>query len=1789
MKSVFISSTFKDMQAERDYLHERLFPKLRKLVGQYGEDIQELDLRWGVDTYKMSEAESGYQVLRVCIDAIDRCKPYIIVLLGERYGWIPDSGVVESLRDERVSCQYEENMSITNLEIKYGALSEEETLERCIFCFRNSDFINDVPEDKRPIYLAESKEHEAKLSFLKEQIRAKDNAKIVDYQVQWDEKHESLVGMERLGEAIYEMLEMLFRAELAGKEAKNPVQQCVLEAEYTKERYLSTYTSRPYEEKEVMQGLSAMALNKKNQHHVEKYRKKPKEHSIHLLGEAGCGKSALMACLEQRAKTAGAQTILYFSGNSGCQDVHTLKSVIIYRLEEILNIEHDFEPADQNVYLTKLDEQAQRLPIFCFIDALDQLFDSAENVYLDILDLCPNLFVITSSLDNFPYEQSLLKAREIKVIQVQKFSLQDKKILIQKTSAYRGKKIDNVVESLICAKDGSSNPLFLSLLLQRLFSMRQEEFKQAEAIAAGMDGLHLYMKQIIEETPEQVTELAATLFARISEMFESKFFKKVAYLIALSNTGLSEREVAEILAQQNIAFSQLKFQEILYYLYDVFTEKEDGKWVYAHRIFYEAMKQDMGEEFGEIRRYLIEYGESNPEFMEREGYYHVLTSSHPLGKMILENCSKWQNRAQVERLVFGLLKEEKLDTQYFLDMAEGTNAEAMYEFWQTIYRYYQDIKVNRIIDQIYLKNIKNENVPAKWKIKMYQEILSYGDLTNVEEHLQNARRLLPFLEEPKERRLSEIRLDYHEAILLINAKKIEEGMKLLKVTVEQSKELMKDSGFEKEILYWHIRLCFIYTNRAEKLQKEYFVEYLEAALKLYEKYPEKLDDQEAQILKIDIHMACTRLHDKLGSGLGSQYAGKALELARELAEKETGTETLRVLAAALNNYGHAVGRENRYMYRYEALDVYKRIYQLVHTDYWQQEVAVQAIFFAKDVTKLVKAFELSDNDVWMIRAEEAWNLGFAYFEELIDKKYADVARVYYEESLMEYVELLRFKRFNKQALIYAKKVYDALKEDRENGWNPKNPADIYDCSSVSAVMAELLDEDMNAKEAVPYAMEQMKWVRMLYQPPISHPDNGIKITMLGNVSRILYHDGQYEQAIQYGTEGLELLGIYEKERNTIYPTIQFRLGYTVARSLLKQNKVQEAEKYVRNLNLIQEKYLDLWEIGKRKLLYGDFLAAQGAYSLARFEFDKAICYWMDKEKEIHKDVYNLIHRRWFLLKKGDVKRNPIEKKWHIKAFYYYLYSVYRKAEVMEAGNLEDPRGAVSHRGRLMKLGSVPITGLSEYKYAFTVCLEKLTEKSKKEYDPEYDKIAEEFLKKSMHKILELTSQSLDADVENYVYLFQYAAFCKGREIEACEEFKIFAEALSKRNLSYLTVPLAMLKEQEHYWLDIYRYVKDRMEKGMEILPENKMMIAWTWVRFGCYKEAIKWLEQVPGKPAERNKWLCQAMCAEYDGHHEKAIEFIRKMDESYENDPGYSRGTLVENLENELLGNVEKVIDRVELKITRQEQAQRYINVLKIVVESGKYFTFEGIRKEKFWDMMNTANFYYRHCNKTLKHLRKVDDSWEEQAAAMKEMTDGGMIWQIDYKDVERIVFTLFERLYCACQTEEVRLDVARRICDYWRKTRWDVDLYELSLENLFFIREIEDVCGYAPLPPVMEALSVRMNDEDILHNFFHSIPELLKIEEWEKGLNMRQHEVMSIFESLLEIDSEKWEGDFKAWITQEDTLWIAEKMNFFQQPEAIGNDPEKKVFYDVYRQYMLKFREKYTEEFAENLQACTL
>ena len=82
---VFISSTFRDMHAERDHLIKVVFPALREQLEKYRIHLDDIDLRWGVT----KEQAENDQVLDLCLQQIDECRPFFLGILGERYGWVP--------------------------------------------------------------------------------------------------------------------------------------------------------------------------------------------------------------------------------------------------------------------------------------------------------------------------------------------------------------------------------------------------------------------------------------------------------------------------------------------------------------------------------------------------------------------------------------------------------------------------------------------------------------------------------------------------------------------------------------------------------------------------------------------------------------------------------------------------------------------------------------------------------------------------------------------------------------------------------------------------------------------------------------------------------------------------------------------------------------------------------------------------------------------------------------------------------------------------------------------------------------------------------------------------------------------------------------------------------------------------------------------------------------------------------------------------------------------------------------------------------------------------------------------------------------------------------------------------------------------------------------------------------------------------------------------------------------------------------------------------------------------
>ena len=175
MNTIFVSSTFRDMQLERDALQTRVLPLINETAEKYGQTVSFCDLRWGIDTSDLESEEGSRKVLDVCLDEIDRCQRPMIVILGERYGWIPSEDLIRDAA-ERKQLQLESlEMSVTALEIEYGALGSDANLENTLFYFREIE--GDVPED----YRAEDAEHEAKLNALKDRINRLTGGRVQHY------------------------------------------------------------------------------------------------------------------------------------------------------------------------------------------------------------------------------------------------------------------------------------------------------------------------------------------------------------------------------------------------------------------------------------------------------------------------------------------------------------------------------------------------------------------------------------------------------------------------------------------------------------------------------------------------------------------------------------------------------------------------------------------------------------------------------------------------------------------------------------------------------------------------------------------------------------------------------------------------------------------------------------------------------------------------------------------------------------------------------------------------------------------------------------------------------------------------------------------------------------------------------------------------------------------------------------------------------------------------------------------------------------------------------------------------------------------------------------------------------------------------------------------------------------------------------------------------------------------------------------------------------------------------
>ncbi len=137
---VFVSSTFRDMHAERDHLIATVFPELRERLDRLGLEFYDVDLRWGVpETGWDGERANPWQYCKRWIELVE---PFFICLLGQRYGRVLDPAETGE-QEERPGY---EGLSITEMEVRHAVL-DGRLRRRSFFYLRSTPVPETAPEN----------------------------------------------------------------------------------------------------------------------------------------------------------------------------------------------------------------------------------------------------------------------------------------------------------------------------------------------------------------------------------------------------------------------------------------------------------------------------------------------------------------------------------------------------------------------------------------------------------------------------------------------------------------------------------------------------------------------------------------------------------------------------------------------------------------------------------------------------------------------------------------------------------------------------------------------------------------------------------------------------------------------------------------------------------------------------------------------------------------------------------------------------------------------------------------------------------------------------------------------------------------------------------------------------------------------------------------------------------------------------------------------------------------------------------------------------------------------------------------------------------------------------------------------------------------------------------------------------------------------------------------------------------------------------------------------------------
>jgi hypothetical protein len=506
---VYICSSFRDMHGERDYLVKFVFPQLRTLCESRGVTWVDVDLRWGITA---EESASG-KVVSIVMDEIGRCRPFFIGLLGERYGYVPQELPAELIASHPWVLKYP-RVSVQELEIIHGVLRDEYMFEYGLMYFRDPRYTEQLPQELRDDFVAQSPEARARMDHLKQRIRDASDEDICLLR-------ENYRNPEELGRWVLDDFSQFLKTFLPDLGDADPLSQEIRQHDaFAQSRARNYLTRRPYFEALDMhvasQGLPLV-----------------------VTGERGAGISALLArwFLDYREKHPNEIVLGHFTGatpNGG--NVASLLRRIMLELNRRLLLQADDHAQPERIraaFPVWLLEVANRGRIVLLIDGLDQLADGNWDPDLAWLPrtLPSTCRVILSTLPGRCLDAT--RRRGWPELAVHPLVAAERRAMIESLLSQYGKRLSPLQVARIASAEQASDQLFLQLMLDEL-----RQFGYSERLDEQID-------QWLAAT--NVNEVYERILSRLEHDYGSDLVRSSLSFIWAARSGLSETELFDLL------------------------------------------------------------------------------------------------------------------------------------------------------------------------------------------------------------------------------------------------------------------------------------------------------------------------------------------------------------------------------------------------------------------------------------------------------------------------------------------------------------------------------------------------------------------------------------------------------------------------------------------------------------------------------------------------------------------------------------------------------------------------------------------------------------------------------------------------------------------------------------------------------------------------------------------------------------------------------------------------------------------------------------------------------------------------------------------------------------------------------------------------------------------------------------------------------------------------------------------------------------------------------------------